>query len=161
MKSIYRFVFLFLLLIGFIIFLIFMNKMSNAIDRRISNKKLTIKPTPLSLENSVKIININNKKIVTICVVVCGDRQDESLTMLKSALIFTHVTLEFIIITEDNLIADFDEKLTEWKYKINKTFTYSIKSIEFPDHSDVTMWKKLFKPCAAQRLFLPVNIFIL
>jgi UDP-xylose:glucoside alpha-1,3-xylosyltransferase len=94
---------------------------------------------------------------VTICVVVCGDRLHEALTMLKSALVFTSRPLQFIILAEQNLIPAFDEKLSEWRLISNKTFDFLVRPITFPDGSDVAMWKKLFKPCAAQRLFLPVS----
>lgn len=154
MKSIYRFIIVFLLLITILIFLFTKNQLSNSVNKLI-NEKLIISTTTTI---KIPLKQLEKDKTVTICVVVCGERKDEALTMLKSALIFTHVPLEFIVITEDDLIIDFDEKLTDWKYKTNKTFTYTIKPIKFPDQSDVIMWKKLFKPCAAQRLFLPVNI---
>ncbi|KAG5325665.1 GXLT1 xylosyltransferase, partial [Pseudoatta argentina] len=92
---------------------------------------------------------------MTICVVVCGDRLHEALTMLKSALVFTSRPLQFIILAEQNLIPAFSEKLSEWRLISNKTFDFLVRPITFPDGSDVAMWKKLFKPCAAQRLFLP------
>lgn len=94
---------------------------------------------------------------VTICVVVCGDRLDEALTMLKSALVFTNRPLQFVVLAEEKLIPAFSEKLSEWKLISNKTFDFLVRPITFPEDSDVAMWKKLFKPCAAQRLFLPVS----
>lgn len=94
---------------------------------------------------------------VTICVVVCGDRLHEALTMLKSALVFANRPLQLVILAENNLIPAFSEKLSEWKLISNKTFDFVVRPITFPEGSDVAMWKKLFKPCAAQRLFLPVS----
>lgn len=94
---------------------------------------------------------------VTICVVVCGDRLHEALTMLKSALVFTSRPLQFVILAEQNLIPAFSEKLSEWRLISNKTFDFLVRPITFLDGTDVAMWKKLFKPCAAQRLFLPVS----
>lgn len=93
---------------------------------------------------------------VFICVVVCGDRVDESLTMIKSALVFSRRTLHFIVIADPPLMPAFEEKLSDWKELTNDTkMDYTIKPISFPHKSD-TVWRKLFKPCAAQRLFLPV-----
>ncbi|XP_023246784.1 glucoside xylosyltransferase 1 [Copidosoma floridanum] len=93
---------------------------------------------------------------VVICVVACGiNRLDESLTMLKSALVFSKRPLRFIVISDYALIPAFHEKLTEWKHIVNKTFNFVVRPVTFPDIADVTMWRKLFKPCAAQRLFLP------
>lgn len=97
---------------------------------------------------------------VTICVVVCGDRLHEALTMLKSALVFTNRPLQFIILAENDLIPAFSEKLSEWRLISNKSFDFLVRPITFPNGSNVTMWKKLFKPCAAQRLFLPVSMCI-
>ena len=105
-------------------------------------------PGPASSENEVVVIGV----------VACGDRLDESLTMLKSALVFTSRPLKFIVISDYSLIPAFHEKLTEWKQIVNKTFDFVVRPVTFPDISDVTMWRKLFKPCAAQRLFLPVSI---
>lgn len=99
---------------------------------------------------------------IVICVVACGtDRFDESLTMLKSALVFSKRPLRFIVISEISLIPAFIEKLTDWKENINKTFNFVVKPISFPNISNVGMWRKLFKPCAAQRLFLPVSVHFL
>jgi len=40
---------------------------------------------------------------------------------------------------------------------MNDSFSYEIHSITFPkEHSDE--WRKLFQPCASERLFLPVSI---
>jgi UDP-xylose:glucoside alpha-1,3-xylosyltransferase len=47
-------------------------------------------------------------------------------------------------------------QLSEWKSFTNNGFTYKIMTLTFPIN-DAEEWKKLFKPCAAQRLFLPVN----
>ena len=94
---------------------------------------------------------------VVICVVACGDRLEESLMMLKSALIFSKRPLRFIVISDHNLIQAFSEKLSDWKELYNQTFEFVVRPVEFPEDDNVVMWRKLFKPCAAQRLFLPVS----
>jgi UDP-xylose:glucoside alpha-1,3-xylosyltransferase len=48
---------------------------------------------------------------VVLAVVACGDRLDETLVMLKSALTFTQAPLRFIIFAEDDLIESFNEKV--------------------------------------------------
>lgn len=149
MKSVYKLLFLCLIFIALIILLNLTNFSNKIYDAR-------IKETVVS--TTVKKFQASSVTKVTICVVVCGDRIDEALTMLKSALVFTHRFLQFIILAETNLIPAFNEKLAEWKLLSNKTFDFIVKSITFPKGSDAAMWKKLFKPCAAQRLFLPVNI---
>lgn len=149
MKSVYKLFFLCLIFIALIILLNLTNFSNKIYDAR-------IKETVVS--TTIKKFQASSVTEVTICVVVCGDRVDEALTMLKSALVFTHRFLQFIILAETNLIPAFNEKLAEWKLLSNKTFDFIVKPITFPKDSDAAMWKKLFKPCAAQRLFLPVNI---
>lgn len=150
MKSVYKLFFLCLIFIALIILLNLTNFSNKIYDAPVKDAVV--------LSTTVKKLQpLSTTGEVTICVVVCGDRVDEALTMLKSALVFTYRPLQFIILAETNLIPAFNEKLTEWKILSNKTFDFVVKPITFPEGSDAVMWKKLFKPCAAQRLFLPVN----
>ncbi|XP_012257727.2 glucoside xylosyltransferase 1 [Athalia rosae] len=146
MKSLYRLAVLCLAFAGLILLLNFttnsFNKLPNAHFK-----------SAIPSENLKPILG--NEREVVICVVACGDRLSESLTMLKSALVFAKRPLKFIVISDNDLIPAFNEKLTEWIIMSNKTFNFAVKPITFPEQSDVRMWKKLFKPCAAQRLFLP------
>ncbi|GLV34171.1 shams [Carabus blaptoides fortunei] len=74
---------------------------------------------------------------IVVAVVACGDRLKETLNMLKSAIMFTKSHLNFVVVCEEKLTLDFEEK-----------------PLTFPkDNSNE--WRRLFKPCAAQRLFLP------
>lgn len=84
--------------------------------------------------------------------VACGDRTNEALVMIKSALMFSSVNhpLKFVVITETDLFEKLEEKLTTFSHKYSH-FSYSLLKTTFPDEK----WRKLFKPCAAQRLFLP------
>ncbi|KAJ3642251.1 hypothetical protein Zmor_025053 [Zophobas morio] len=91
---------------------------------------------------------------IVVAVVACGDRLLETLNMLKSALMFTKEKLNFIIFAEDALIESFNQKLEEWKLVTNNAFTFNVMTLTFPT-KDADEWKSLFKPCAAQRLFLP------
>lgn len=91
---------------------------------------------------------------IVVAVVACGDRLQETLNMLKSALMFTKYKLNFIIVTEDSLMDSFKEKLDEWKIKSKHSFEYEVFPLTFPP-KNAEEWKTLFKPCAAQRLFLP------
>lgn len=47
-------------------------------------------------------------------------------------------------------------QLNDWQLMNNNIFTYEILPLQFPEDNK-NDWKKLFKPCASQRLFLPVN----
>lgn len=148
MKSAKRLFFLCLVLSGLIILHNLTIHWTNKINDHESKQSIT------TVANVEKLSNVK----VSICVVVCGDRLHEALTMLKSALVFAQKSLHFIVISEPNLIPAFEEKLAEWQIIANKTFTFVVQPITFPKQSDTAMWKKLFKPCAAQRLFLPVTI---
>ncbi|CAH1786741.1 unnamed protein product [Owenia fusiformis] len=46
-------------------------------------------------------------------------------------------------------------KLDAWPDGVKERTAYSIYPITFPDGENAEEWKKLFKPCASQRLFLP------
>ncbi|XP_053325846.1 glucoside xylosyltransferase 2 [Spea bombifrons] len=88
-----------------------------------------------------------------LAVVTCGDRVEETVTMLKSAVLFSMKRIKFHIFAEDSLKADFETKFNEWPP--TKKYEYTIYPITF-SVGNPEEWKKLFKPCAAQRLFLPM-----
>ncbi|KAL7986188.1 hypothetical protein Chor_011354 [Crotalus horridus] len=74
--------------------------------------------------------------------------------MLKSAVLFSNKKLKFHIFAEDSLKPEFEKKLEEWPNSFSKKFEYSVYPISF-SVGNAEEWRKLFKPCAAQRLFLP------
>lgn len=90
-----------------------------------------------------------------LAVVACGNRLDETLTMVKSAILFSSKKITFHIFAEDPLAPQFEERLRQWPRSVAAKFHYTIYPITF-SVGDAEEWKKLFKPCAAQRLFLPV-----
>ncbi|RXN19404.1 glucoside xylosyltransferase 1-like isoform X1 [Labeo rohita] len=92
---------------------------------------------------------------VGLAVVACGSRLEETLTMLKSAVLFSRRHLHFHIFAEDDLHAGFRQTLESWPQRFRSKFDYSIYPITFPSEN-AREWKKLFKPCASQRLFLPL-----
>ena len=124
-----------------------------------------------------------------LAVVACGDRLEETLTMIKSAVLFSIKHIYLHIFAEDQLHASFMEavsykylevclslcvdhilfcvfvhaiqylsvfQLESWPGFIHSKFNYTVYSISFPSEN-AAEWKKLFKPCASQRLFLPVS----
>ncbi|XP_013876286.1 glucoside xylosyltransferase 1 isoform X1 [Austrofundulus limnaeus] len=90
-----------------------------------------------------------------LAVVACGPRLEETLTMLKSALLFSQKPLHFYIFAEDELHESFRDALELWPRTFQAKFTFTIYPITFPK-KNAEEWKKLFKPCASQRLFLPL-----
>ncbi|XP_054289330.1 glucoside xylosyltransferase 1-like isoform X1 [Macrosteles quadrilineatus] len=108
-----------------------------------------------SLDNENYGQVIGNKLEVVLAAVACGDRLHETLVMIKSAILFSNnVSLRVLIFADTPLIKGFEEKLDEWRTLVNKTYTYEIHHVAFPENGKEE-WRKLFKPCAAQRLFLP------
>uniref|UniRef100_A0A3B3YMA5 Glucoside xylosyltransferase 1 n=1 Tax=Poecilia mexicana TaxID=48701 RepID=A0A3B3YMA5_9TELE len=89
-----------------------------------------------------------------LAVVACGARLEETLTMLKSAVLFSRKPVHFHIFAEDDLHDGF-RNLEMWPVAVRTTFTFTIYPIAFPEENAIE-WKKLFKPCASQRLFLPL-----
>ncbi|XP_076128213.1 glucoside xylosyltransferase 1 isoform X1 [Alosa pseudoharengus] len=90
-----------------------------------------------------------------LAVVACGLRLEETLTMLKSAVLFSSKPLQFHIFAEEELHSGFTEALESWPATFQTKFNYSMYPITFPSEN-AKEWKKLFKPCASQRLFLPL-----
>uniref|UniRef100_A0AAG5DQY3 UDP-D-xylose:beta-D-glucoside alpha-1,3-D-xylosyltransferase n=1 Tax=Anopheles atroparvus TaxID=41427 RepID=A0AAG5DQY3_ANOAO len=93
---------------------------------------------------------------ISVVVVACNERHNEALNMIKSAIMFNRnlAPLRFVIIAEEKLKINFMEKLNDWQELSDRIFTYEIHSLTFP-RANQDEWRKLFKPCAAQRLFLP------
>lgn len=92
---------------------------------------------------------------IILVVVTCGvDRLQETLVMIKSAIFFcVKVKLRVVVVTDLDLIKSFKEKLSEWRGLMNNSFSFEVHPVHFPENED--QWRHLFKPCAAQRLFLP------
>ncbi|XP_034388093.1 glucoside xylosyltransferase 2 isoform X1 [Cyclopterus lumpus] len=95
------------------------------------------------------------EEVMHLAVVACGNRLDETLAMVKSALLFSLKRITFHIFAEDTLAPQFEERLKRWPRSISTKFQHRIYPITF-SVGNADEWKKLFKPCAAQRLFLPV-----
>ncbi|XP_005097805.1 glucoside xylosyltransferase 1 [Aplysia californica] len=94
---------------------------------------------------------------IHLCVVACGNRSEEVMTMLKSAVLTTPhtVNLVFHIITEPSLQSYFKDHLEFWPRAYTQSLSFNIYSVTFPEDTTKDAWRKLFKPCASQRLFLP------
>lgn len=110
----------------------------------------------ISKARTIKKSKGNTSSETIICSVVCGvERAEEVIVNVKSALLFSTANhrLKFVIVAEKILFELLEEKLTNFK-TIFKNFSFELFEIKFPE-DDTEMWRKLFKPCASQRLFLP------
>ncbi|KAI5619503.1 glucoside xylosyltransferase 2 precursor [Silurus asotus] len=93
--------------------------------------------------------------VMHLAVVACGNRLEETLTMVKSALLFSIKKIRFHIFAEEELKEQFEKELSRWPRPLSSKLQYTLYPITF-SVGNAEEWKKLFKPCAAQRLFLPV-----
>nr|XP_033782032.1 glucoside xylosyltransferase 2 isoform X2 [Geotrypetes seraphini] len=90
-----------------------------------------------------------------LAIVACGRRLEETLTVLKSALLFSKTSLRFHIFADDSLTPELQKKLQEWQSSHRIDFDYTIYPITF-SVGNAQEWKTLLKPCGAQWLFLPL-----
>ncbi|KAJ2953346.1 hypothetical protein O0L34_g936 [Tuta absoluta] len=102
--------------------------------------------------NDIK--NHNGIKRIVISFVVCDSRFNESLNVVKSVLIFSKTPVHFVIFTEDELIPNFQDILSEWRDVINVQLSFELHLINFPEPHGKE-WLHLFKKCSSQRLFIP------
>lgn len=95
------------------------------------------------------------KKVIVLTLVVCGNRFEESLVVIKSAVVFTMSHLHLIIITEDSLKPNFERVFEQWPVEVRNRVVLFVRSLSFPQDGTADEWKNLFKLCASQRLFIP------
>ncbi|XP_076444062.1 glucoside xylosyltransferase 1-like [Babylonia areolata] len=94
--------------------------------------------------------------VIHLAVVACGDRAEEVMVLLKSALVLTTSTPFVLhIFAERELHGFFTDQFTLWPTDFLDKVEYRLYDITFPASENANEWKKLFKPCATQRLFIP------
>ena len=122
---------------------------------------IIIRPSSLDDLSQIEVGPVYNEDYIVIASVVCEDRIVELLLMIKSAIIFSRVSIRFIIFADDA-----SSELLKLSFRnINKKGNPNhheliIHPIQFPTDSAIE-WKKIFKPCACQRLFFPVSFILL
>lgn len=97
---------------------------------------------------------LHSADAVHLSLVACGDRLDESIVLLKSAVLLTHQPLIFHLFVEDVLQKNFRDQLEFWPDEFKRKIYYRIFPISYPSDQNSNEWRKLFKPCASQRLFI-------
>ncbi|CDW60254.1 glucoside xylosyltransferase 1, partial [Trichuris trichiura] len=114
---------------------------------------------PFGRIQSDKTLNQHDYKCfedtVHLAVVVCKERYDEALTMIKSAIMFGVSPMHLHIFTDEtrkehimNEVEGYIRARAWRKLKMN------IYKIQYPQGQE-TLWAELFKPCSSQRLFIP------
>jgi UDP-xylose:glucoside alpha-1,3-xylosyltransferase len=98
------------------------------------------------------------KDAIVIAMVSCNqERTEQSFLTLKSAVLFTKKHIHFVIMADEiNKKYLNEQMLAEWPESILERISFEIHPVKFPGPEEDEMeWRKLFKPCASQRLFLP------
>ncbi|XP_029845555.2 glucoside xylosyltransferase 1-like [Ixodes scapularis] len=90
----------------------------------------------------------------TIVVVTCASGLELTMASLKSAVAFSRVPLRLILYADVENIKRLQDRIMEWPASALNRITYDLRLVMFP-MKDFETWKKLFVPCATQRLFLP------
>ena len=106
----------------------------------------------------VGISSSKHKAVMHVAVVLCGgNRLQETLIMMKSALLLSKRTLHFhAFVDDDNVYVD--EELRRWPDIVKARLTVTLYPVSYPNNIDMKEWRAMYKPCATQRLFLPYMI---
>lgn len=91
---------------------------------------------------------------VKLAMVTCGDHLNITLVSLKSAVAFSKAPLHLLLFASDASIQPLREQLLRWPTEVLERVTFEVHPVRFPEEKG-DKWKKLFQPCASQRLFLP------
>eukprot|EP00795_Rhopilema_esculentum_P006671 gene6671-12227_t len=89
-------------------------------------------------------------------IVACGLRAPEAIISLKSFAMLSEKPLYFHVFAEDELHDTFKKEIQTWPGFKNGKIKLDLHTIQFPVEGNFHEWKKLFKPCASQRLFFPL-----
>ncbi|XP_042577908.1 glucoside xylosyltransferase 1 isoform X1 [Cyprinus carpio] len=123
---------------------------------RVKSKQLPTATTPHTPRDVAhKVNSAGQREMMQLAVVACGDRHGEAVNMLKTAAMLSSRALRFHIFAEEQLHTSIKTALDSWPAFIRAKFSYVIHPISFP-HEKHEEWSQLFKPCASQRLFLPM-----
>ncbi|KHJ42891.1 glycosyltransferase, family 8 [Trichuris suis] len=106
-----------------------------------------------------KTFNQHNYKCfdetVHLAVVVCKERYDEALTMIKSAIMFGVSPMQLHIFTDETR-KEYIRNEVEGYIRASawRQLKMNIYRIQYPKGQE-KLWAELFKPCSSQRLFIP------
>ncbi|XP_064634275.1 glucoside xylosyltransferase 2-like isoform X2 [Lineus longissimus] len=108
-------------------------------------------------KSSNKLISNHDRDRIHLAIVACGDDKylEESLVALKSAVILARKDLYFHIFTDDRLKPLFIEKIDTWPSRFRSKVKLTLYPITYPSYVNYDEWKRIFKMCATQRIFLP------
>nr|XP_057933754.1 glucoside xylosyltransferase 2-like [Doryrhamphus excisus] len=102
--------------------------------------------------------NPGDEATMHLALVACGNRLEEVITVIKSAVLFSIGKIKFHILAEDHLTPQLKKMMSEWPCFIRAKFQFDFYPITFPEQNN-QLWRKLFRLCSAQRLFIPSILY--
>jgi hypothetical protein len=137
------------------------NMIKNVADDQMLQDHSSLSITHQSDDILITIENRIIDKVLFITTAVCGvNRINESIVMIKSAILFSKTRLKFIIFVDEFTHEPLNEALQQ-KIRIkasSRHHDFEIRPMQFPSSENGIDWKSIFRPCACQRLFFPVSI---
>lgn len=100
------------------------------------------------------IITSAKREPIKLVMVTCGSHLNITLVALKSAVAFSRAPLHLLLFASDASIQPLREQLLRWPAEVLERVSFEVHPVRFPEEKG-DKWKKLFQPCASQRLFLP------
>lgn len=94
------------------------------------------------------------RPVPRLAIVTCGDRLSLTLMNVKSAVAFSRSRMHIMLFADPPNMDSLLKELSTWPREILQRVTVQVRQVTFPG-SFGEKWKKLFKLCASQRLFLP------
>ncbi|CAG7827770.1 unnamed protein product, partial [Allacma fusca] len=102
------------------------------------------------------------KTNITIGILVCGKTIDQSLVLLKSAVMFSlDANLHVVIVSDADTISIIGQHVLSLKLGLNEIgysgFTFELHLEWYPHDAKGPDWKSMYRVCSTQRLFFPVR----
>ena len=96
---------------------------------------------------------------MTIASIACGafGRSKLVVNMMKSAVILSTVPIHFVIFSDNKTSISVKDLIKNWPKNVLDRMKLDIHPISFPPNITKEFMERPFQPCAAQKLFFPVN----
>jgi len=98
-------------------------------------------------------------KNMTIVSIACGagNRSELVVNMMKSAMILSNISINFVVFSDNETRISVMDLIKNWPKYVLDRVRVDIRPIKFPPNTTEEFMKRPFQPCAAQKLFFPVN----
>ncbi|KAI0229627.1 Glucoside xylosyltransferase 2 [Lamellibrachia satsuma] len=107
---------------------------------------------------SQSLSRLTSRKRIVVASVICGDRYEEYITFLKSAVMFTTSDIEVHAFMDDNAAHGIFNMLKLWPDIYRRKLHIVKKSVRFPPFINEQEWIFRNRLCTNLRLFLPTYL---